>query len=155
MLDRLGNSAQDVTMPKPVRATGRCLCGSVKYSVVGPLRSTVTACHCRTCRRFSGGIYAGTLAKKEHVVIDQDGALKWYQSSEHARRGFCGNCGSSLFWDGSDEPFLSIAAGSVDEPTGLKLACHGWTSEAADYWDFSADLPKKSGPSELGPPEQD
>jgi hypothetical protein len=33
--------------------------GAVKYSIRGPLRSTVTACHCRTYRRFRlGGIGA-------------------------------------------------------------------------------------------------
>jgi len=138
---------------KAIRATGRCLCGAVSYSVRGPLRSTVTACHCRTCRRFSGGLWAGTVAKNEHVLIEGHRSLKCYRSSKHARRGFCRTCGSSLFWESSREPFLSIAAGSLDEPTGLKLACHGWTSEAADYWDFSPRVPKRRGPSGLGAPK--
>ncbi|MBA3564256.1 MAG: GFA family protein [Gammaproteobacteria bacterium] len=117
------------------------------------MRSTVTACHCRSCRRFTGGLWTGTVARQEHVVIEESGSLKWYQSSAHAKRAFCSNCGSSLFWQGLEEPLFSIAAGSLDEPTGLKLACHGWTSEAADYWDFSPDVPLRSGPSGLGPPE--
>ncbi|MBL6751316.1 MAG: GFA family protein [Nevskia sp.] len=136
----------------PIRATGRCLCGGVTFSIVGPLRSTVTACHCNTCRRFTGGLWAGTVARREHVRIAGD-SLKWYQSSAEARRAFCGNCGSSLFWDGQRLPFLSIAAGALDPPTGLRLACHGWTSEAADYWSFDAGLPLRPGPSGLGPPE--
>jgi hypothetical protein len=140
-------------MTAAVRATGGCLCGAVKYAVKGPLRSTVTACHCRTCRRFSGGLWAGTVAKASHVVIDGRGALKWYRSSKHAKRGFCRRCGSSLFWRGINEPLISIAAGSLDEPTGLKLACHGWTSQAADYWNFSAKVPKRMGPSGLGAPK--
>jgi hypothetical protein len=137
----------------PVRATGRCLCGSVRYSVRGPLRSTVTACHCSSCRRFTGGLWTGTMAKVEDVHFDNRDTLKWYRSSAEAERGFCGQCGSGLFWHELGAPYYSIAAGSVDEPTGLKLACHGWTAEAADYWDFSPDVPKRSGPSGLGLPE--
>lgn len=138
----------------PTTNTGQCLCGSVKYSIRGPLRSTVVACHCTTCRRFTGGLWTGTAARREHLVIEEGSSLKWYQSSPGAKRGFCDNCGSSLFWEGVDEPLLSIAAGSLNEPTGLRLAVHSWTSESADYWSFDPHIPKKSGPSGLGGPEQ-
>lgn len=145
-----------MTDPKgTARATGQCLCGSVKFSVLGPLRSTVTACHCTTCRRFTGGLWAGTVARREHVVIEDGGTLKWYQSSPQAKRGFCSHCGAGLFWESHEEPLLSIAAGSLNEPTGLRLACHGWTSEAADFWDFGPDVPQRPGPSGLGMPEED
>jgi hypothetical protein len=137
----------------PVRATGRCLCGSVKYSVHGPLRSSVVACHCRNCRRFTGGLWAGTTVRKEHVAIE-GGSLKWYQSSAEAKRGFCDNCGSSLFWQESEEPIMAIAAGSLDEPTGLKLAVHCWTSQAADYWSFDPDIPRRGEYSGLAGPEE-
>ena len=134
-------------------ASGQCLCGAVKYFLRGPLRSAVVACHCKTCRRFTGGIWTGTMARKADLVIEERGALKWYQSSPEARRGFCANCGSSLFWDGHEEPLLAIAAGSVNEPTGLRLAVHSWTSEAADYWSFAPDIPCKPESSGLGGPE--
>jgi hypothetical protein len=145
-------------MPVPeestsVRATGRCLCGAVRYSIRGPLRSTVTACHCTTCRRFTGGIWVGTCARREHIVIEHGNTLRWYQSSAEARRAFCGTCGSSLFWESDEEPCWSIAAGSLDEPTGLKLATHSWTAESADYWSFDPGIPRKPGPSGLGEPE--
>jgi hypothetical protein len=138
----------------PVRATGKCFCGSVKYSVHGPLRKDVVACHCTNCRRYSGGIFTGTVARKEHVSIDDDKDLKWHQTSPHARRGFCGNCGSTLFRDGPNEPLFVIAASSIDEPTGLKLAAHCWTSEAADFWSFDPGIPQKSEYSGLAGPEE-
>jgi hypothetical protein len=125
--------------PADVRATGRCLCGAVGYSVRGPLRSSAVACHCTTCRKFTGGLWVGD-------------TLKWYRSSAEAQRGFCANCGSSLFWEGDDEPLWSIAAGSLDEPTGLKLAVHSWTAESADYWSFDPGIPTNPGPSGLREP---
>jgi len=134
------------------RASGRCLCGSVKFSIRGPLRPTAVACHCTTCRRFTGGLWVGTSASRDHVDIERGETLTWYQSSPEGRRGFCGRCGSSLFWEGDGEPLWSIAAGSLDEPTGLKLAVHSWTAESADYWSFDPGIPRKPGPSGLKGP---
>ena len=135
-----------------IRATGRCLCGAVQFTIRGPLRPTAVACHCRTCRKFTGGLWVGTCVRTEHVVIERGDTLKWYRSSAEAQRAFCGDCGSSLFWQGDDAPLWSIAAGSLDEPTGLRLAVHSWTSESADYWSFAPDIPTRPGPSGLREP---
>lgn len=123
-----------------VRASGQCLCGSVKYEVRGPLRAIVE-CHCRTCRRLTGGLWHATAARRGDVTIDDGGTLRWYRSSPPVRRGFCGNCGSSLFFDGEDRPFLAITAGTLNEPTGIKLGARIFTADAADYYDFSAGIP--------------
>ena len=135
-----------------VRASGRCLCGAVRFTIRGPLRPTAVACHCTSCRRFTGGLWVGTCAHREHVHIERGDTLTWFRSSPDAKRAFCGRCGSSLFWEGDDEPLWSIAAGSLDEPTGLKLAVHSWTAESADYWSFDPGIPRKPGPSGLRRP---
>jgi hypothetical protein len=132
---------------------GGCLCGAVRYSIRGPLRPGAVACHCSSCRRFSGGLWVGTCARRDDVVIESGDTLTWYASSPGTRRGFCGRCGSSLFWEGDDEPLWSIAAGSLDEPTGLTLAVHSWTAESADYWSFDPSIPRKPGTSGLRGPE--
>ena len=49
-------------------------------------------------------------------------------------------------------PLMSIAAGALKPPTGLRLAVHSWTARRADYWSFDPKLPRKKGPSGLGPP---
>lgn len=134
----MGN--EELGNEKP-RASGQCLCGSVRYEVRGPLRD-ILECHCQTCRRFTGGLWNATAAHREHVTIRDGGTLKWYQSSEHVRRGFCGDCGSSLFWNRDDRPYLGITAGTLNEPTGLKLAARIFTAEQADYYDFSPDIPR-------------
>jgi len=40
-----------------------------------------------TCRKFTGGLWVGTCARKEHVIIDRGETLKWYRSSAKAQRG--------------------------------------------------------------------
>ncbi|MGI9391090.1 MAG: GFA family protein [Boseongicola sp.] len=118
--------------------TGSCLCGAVKYTVSGPLRPVV-ACHCKQCQRTSGFHVAATSAHRNSVDIE--GAVTWYRSSEIAKRGFCGTCGSNLFWDGPGRN-LSIFAGTLDAPTGLLLAGHIYCADKGDYYEITDDLPK-------------
>lgn len=129
------------------RSTGHCLCGAVSYEVHGPLRD-ILLCHCEECRRWIGGVGAFTATREDDLTFVQDRGLRWVaspRSDRHARRAFCGECGSSLFWRPADGERIHIAAGSLDPPTGLHLAGH-WYTHQADEWDEPADdaLPKDS-----------
>ena len=123
------------------RASGRCLCGKVRYQVHGPLRPVV-ACHCTECRRFTGGVWHATAARRGDLTIEDDNALKWYWTSARLRRGFCGECGASLFADPNGRDFVSITAGTLELPTELALAVHIFTGEAGDYYEIEDQLPK-------------
>ena len=116
---------------------GSCLCGAVRYSVSGPLRPVI-ACHCAQCRKTSGHFVAATSAPRGSVAIE--GAVRWFQSSPAARRGFCPICGSSLFWDGPGAN-LSIHAGTLDAPTGVTLAGHIFCESKGDYYAIDDNLP--------------
>lgn len=122
-------------------ASGRCLCGAVQYEIRGPLRD-VLVCHCVECRRWSGHLFAATAARREDLVLLEDGGLRWIVSPEsesEARRGFCAECGSSLFWDAPGRDTVSIAAGSLDAPTGLRVVGHVYASQAGDYYELPDD----------------
>jgi hypothetical protein len=126
-------------------ATGSCLCGAVRYEVRGPLRD-VLVCHCRECRRWHGHISASTAARREDLVIHESGALGWIDSPDSdadARRGFCRECGSSLFWDPPQRSTVSIAAGTLDADEGLKVVAHWYTAQAGPYYAIDDDgLPR-------------
>ena len=126
-------------------ARGECLCGAVRYRVDGPLRD-VLICHCRECRRWHGHFSACTAARREDLVLLEQRGLRWIDSPHSdagARRGFCSECGSSLFWDPPGRERISIAAGTLDEPTGLSTAAHWYVSQASDYYALPADgLPR-------------
>jgi len=123
--------------------TGGCLCGAVIYVVNGPLRDVV-ACHCTQCRKTSGHHVAATSCHRDDIEVT--GKVTWYQSSDTARRGFCGVCGSNLFWDGPGVN-LSIFAGTLDGPTGIKMAGHIFCADKGDYYELGDDLPKVIGVS--------
>jgi hypothetical protein len=133
------------------KATGHCLCGAVRFEVRGPLRG-VLICHCRECRRWGGHAFAATAAERGDLVVDGT-TLSWLASPESetgARRGFCCACGSSLFWEAAESDSVSIAAGALDEPTGLQVIGHVYTNHAGDYYELPDDglprFPRLAGP---------
>jgi hypothetical protein len=123
--------------------TGGCLCGAVRYTVSGELRD-VLECHCAMCRRTHGHVAAYSAVPRSGLELTESTGLRWYQSSEKARRGFCGTCGSSLFWDPTGKDYIAIAAGTLDPPTGLKTILQIHTADAGDYYTIRADVPQRS-----------
>ena len=124
--------------------TGGCLCGAVRYEARGPL-ADVTACHCGQCRRQSGHYFASVMTTRADVTITEDRGLKWYKSSEAARRGFCAECGAILFWESATDDSYAIGAGSLDAPTGLRLASHIFVDDKSDYYEIDDGLPQFAG----------
>lgn len=118
--------------------SGSCLCGGVQYRVAGPLRPVV-ACHCTQCRKTSGHYVAATQAEAAKVTIEE-ATLRWFRSSQQAERGFCGQCGSNLFWRRLDNPKISIFAGTIDGPTGLRVESQLYPESKGDYYDVP-DVP--------------
>jgi hypothetical protein len=130
---------------QPTRSGG-CLCGTVRYELSGEPRDVVN-CHCGQCQRFHGHIAAYTAIARNDLKLLDDGGLKWYPSSEGARRGFCTRCGSSLFWELIDAPSVSISAGSLDQPSGLRSIRHVFVADKADYYEITDGLEQLPGTS--------
>jgi hypothetical protein len=120
---------------------GGCLCGAVRYAVAGPLRDVVY-CHCSQCRRQSGLYFAATACAADHLTITGTDALRWYAASGHARRGFCGTCGSVLFWQAVGGAQVAILAGSLDDAGGLRASMHICTEGRAAFYDIADGLPQ-------------
>ena len=120
--------------------TGGCLCGAVRYEATGALRDVVV-CHCRMCRKAHGHIGAYTASARDALRLVEARGLKWYRSSAQARRGFCSECGATLFWEGDGRDTMSIAAGTLDEPTGLATALQIHVASAGDYYAMDASTP--------------
>lgn len=113
--------------------SGRCECGDVRYRIEGEARD-VFDCHCGRCRRFTGHHMAATSASVADVHIDDDGSLRWHSPDPTVQYGFCSTCGSSLFWRTPARPErMSITAGTLDQPTGLRTTAAWWMAEHGDY----------------------
>lgn len=119
---------------------GRCDCGGVSFEIDGQLRD-VFNCHCERCRRITGHHMAATAVHPDQLRMTADATLRWYDPVPTVHYGFCGTCGSTLFWKADGEPAkICISAGTLDQPTGLRTTAAWWVSEAGDYHERSAGL---------------
>ncbi|MDX5444602.1 MAG: GFA family protein [Zoogloeaceae bacterium] len=93
--------------------SGSCLCGSVKLSAEVKDR-VYGACHCGICRKWGGGpmlavecAQAPTIEGAEHI--------RTFDSSEWAERGFCGKCGTHLFYRLKAQDFYALSVGLLED----------------------------------------
>lgn len=121
--------------------SGACLCGAVRFTAKGRF-GAVSVCHCAQCRRWHGAPGSYTSVRRDRLVFQNESGLAWYRSSDRARRGFCRDCGTSLFWEETGAPHLALAMGCLDRPTGLREQLHIFTAHKGDYYDIADGLPQ-------------
>ena len=51
--------------------------------------------------------------------------------------GFCGICGSTLFWKAISSERIAIAAGVFDTPLGVEFKGHIYCDFAGDYYQIT------------------
>ena len=85
-----------------------------------------------------------------------DDGLRWFRSSPEAQRGFCASCGANLFWRPDHGEYVSIMAGTLDRPTGLKAVKHIFVPDVADYYSIHDGLPQHAdyGGADLTTPQE-
>ncbi len=100
---------------------GGCHCGAVRFRLIGPL-TPLLICHCDDCRRISGTSWAST-SVPDHCfkITSSSNALRWYDSSSWAKRGFCSTCGACMFYRMHGEGRTSIAPGALDDNDMLRV----------------------------------
>jgi len=140
----IGEEMPPVAGPKKQEHSGRCECGAVTYRVSGSMRDVVN-CHCSQCRRIHGHAPGYSAARKAEMTIEGEGSIAWYPASDQAQRGFCSRCGSSLFWKPDGGETVSIAAGSLNAPTGMKTVRHIFAADKGDYYAIADDVPQDPG----------
>lgn len=125
---------------------GSCLCGKVRFETRGQLRGVVY-CHCSQCRKQSGHFYAATNVEDDSISISGEENINWYRASDFAKRGFCKNCGSVLFWKHDELDHISVMAGAFDDQSGLRGESHIFVGDKGDYYEINDRLPQyeKSG----------
>ena len=128
---------------KPGELHGSCGCGSVTFTVKGPL-SDVVWCHCGKCQRFHGGPGAYSSVPRGALVFQRRDGLTWWDASPTAQRGFCRQCGSSLFFSDSNEATVSVCPGALTPPTGLKSKLHIYVGSKPDWYQVKDGLPQQA-----------
>ncbi|WP_299845050.1 GFA family protein [uncultured Roseovarius sp.] len=123
---------------------GICLCGAVDFTIDAVSEDPIT-CHCKQCRQQSGHYFSAVAAPKKALRFSREDGLAWYRSSEFAARGFCRDCGSTLFWRTNEGPTVMVAMAALDSTEGLALSGHYWVDFKGDYYDIADGLPQHKG----------
>lgn len=121
---------------------GGCLCGKVRYGVVGePLGSAV--CHCESCRRASGAQSVAWLTFPFDGFSLVSGDPREYRSSPGVSRTFCERCGTSLTYRRDEEPgSIDVTTASLDLPDEFPPARHIWLEDKVGWESVNDGLPR-------------
>jgi hypothetical protein len=120
---------------------GGCLCGAVRYRIVGdPIASTT--CHCRTCRKATASALVPWLHLDATKLTYSAGKPAEFQSSPGVTRTFCGRCGTPLtYWTTSYGPRIDVTTASLDDPEAFPPMAHFWTSHKVGWLKLADELP--------------
>lgn len=120
-------------LAEPVRGdglTGGCACGAVRFHL-DAAGQDCGACHCGTCRRWTGGVFVAVSARGSDLHIDRggDNLLRWH-SSARVERVSCALCGGKLWYGvtapegdrvGGEGGGIDICLGAFDDTGGRPL----------------------------------
>lgn len=118
-------------------ATGRCLCGAVRFTVESFEREH-HICHCGMCRRWSGG--PGFMTAASGVVFEGREHIGRYESSEWAERGFCKRCGSNLFYRLKPKDLYVLSVGAFDDPAPFEAVTEIYVDHQPPGYAFAGNL---------------
>lgn len=100
--------------------TGGCLCGAVRFTATLP-EGKVQACHCTQCQRWTGGGPLFSVRVADLQIAGED-SIATYHASDWGERAFCRTCGATLYWRMQGRPVAYVAAGLLDDQSGLTVA---------------------------------
>jgi hypothetical protein len=73
------------------------------------------------CQKSNAEFSNYTKVQKENIKFLNKKNLKWFFSSKNYKRGFCNNCGSSLFFQSRhSENEISVSTGSLNSKIPVK-----------------------------------
>lgn len=142
---------------------GRCLCDEINFEVRS---ATVSAhCHCQYCRLSNGAAFVTWVVVNDpdFKLTKGEKTLKWHSSSPHSRRGFCSNCGSTLFFRSdlcAGEIHVTRANFIDDVPVAPRFHCFSeqkvpWIALTDDLKHLHADSEELSNYQKISPLDLD
>jgi len=130
-----------------VTLQGSCLCGAVKYEVVGKA-TRFYHCHCSRCRKATGTGHASNL-------FLQPGTLSWLGGQElvtsfkvpqavRFANTFCKTCGGRLPRQAAGSDLVMIPAGSLDDEAPIRPQAVIFAGSRAGWSCVDAEMPAYS-----------
>jgi hypothetical protein len=123
--------------------TGGCHCGAVRYEAKGEALHHAI-CHCTDCRKAAGAPLVSWIAFKADDVQVTKGSPKERASAEHARRHFCPDCGTGLFYtnEAALPGLIDVQSATLDDPDSFAPGVHIQYAEHIRWTEKLNELPK-------------
>jgi hypothetical protein len=124
-------------------ATGRCLCGAVRFAIREKL-PPVGFCHCSQCRRASGVASNAILNVRNDRFVwlsGQDNLQSWSTPTGWTNV-FCKTCGSPAPHPVPGGQRMFVPAGALDGDPDLKIAGHIFVGSKPRWAVIGDDAPQ-------------
>ncbi|MEM9638454.1 MAG: GFA family protein [Pseudomonadota bacterium] len=120
---------------------GRCLCGAVTLSVQSE-NPRLRACHCDMCRQHTSGMFISLDTVPGTLQVQ--GPAQSFISSDWAERGFCGTCGSTLWYGTREDSVRHPAAGLFENAAGGEMTLEFFADRCPQGYALTGDHRKLS-----------
>lgn len=117
-------------------SVGGCLCGAVRFATEGQILFCAH-CHCAWCRKAHGAAFVTWYGVKDAAFTITSGSdkVRFYKSSNESERGFCTNCGTTMFFRSKVAPGeMHVALACADEGTVTKAPAANVFYDAHVRW---------------------
>lgn len=136
----------------PVRATGHCLCGAVRFEAE-VARAETHCCHCDMCRRWTGSALLAVSIAPDAIRFEGEENIRRYASSDWAERAWCDRCGATLYYrlsvDGFGPRTYEMALGLFDDPDAFPMAKEIYVDRKPTAYAFAGDHRRLTGAEHL------
>ncbi|WP_036801661.1 GFA family protein [Photobacterium marinum] len=118
-----------------------CLCGKVRLKI-HKLSGQFIVCHCDTCKKWNGGpqfaMPCGTGVEVQGIEY-----LSEFPSSPWAKRGFCRNCGTHLYYKLNQSGNYNVLLGvlGLDKKVKLEMSMQYFIDYKPDCYSFDNNCP--------------
>jgi hypothetical protein len=127
--------------------SGSCLCGTVRFEILGKLESFFL-CHCRRCQKDTGSAHAANLFSTTATldwISGQDMARTFRLPGTRHQKSFCTECGSALPGVERETGLLVVPAGCLDDPIAIRPNAHICGNSRAEWDHDLEDIPLLAG----------
>ncbi|OHE94911.1 glutathione-dependent formaldehyde-activating enzyme [Colletotrichum orchidophilum] len=108
--------------PKPTTLAGGCLCAALRYEVTFPdthdFSANAQTCQCTQCRKQSGALFVAFQRvpwPMKWTSSSGTSTLREFSITPVAKRGFCTECGSWLYYRSDANAWTSLCLGTLDQ----------------------------------------
>lgn len=112
------------------------MCGAVTISARAPT-PRLRVCHCDMCRQQTSSMFMSLDTEQEGMTVS--GPAQVYRSSEWAERGFCGTCGSTLWYGTVEDGARHLSAGLFEDAAGATLTLEFFADNCPQGYRMAGD----------------